>query len=358
MNDKEINEIKNKDLFFNITDDIYMIFQESMKNLNFNSSNSYLIRYEENKFVVIDPGCPVLKFKKALRAMEIPLNQIKHVYLTHAHRDHSILVNFIKRKSNATIHVHERERKYCESVSEYFNYMFDLDILRKYPKYSVIIDCIEHFISPNQTDEVNQAIKTIFDMWNLKEIHVDSTFNDNDILLGDLKVMPFPGHTTGMCGFYQEKAKILFSSDIDFSRRGPVFSSNYVNVKDFKTSLEKVMSMVKGKKISAILPAHWNPVFTNYEEKIYSYGKKIQEKENQIVQILASKQKEMSLEEITDISFLEFSKQFEKYLDGTFPRDSLLIAEAAELMVNHNYLIELERLQKIKKDKSKYWIIK
>ena len=69
---------------------------------------------------------------------------------------------------------------------------------------------------------------------------------------------------------------------------------------------------------------------------------------------------DQTLDEINEITFKEYAKQFEKYLDGTFSRDSLLIAEAAELMVNHNYLIELEKLKKVKrmqKENKEFWFL-
>ncbi|MHA1785031.1 MAG: hypothetical protein ACTSVY_15740 [Candidatus Helarchaeota archaeon] len=81
-------------------------------------------------------------------------------------------------------------------------------------------------------------------------------------------------------------------------------------------------------------------------------------KENQILNFLKEKEDVVTLDEITEQTFKEYSKIFEKYLDGTFFRDSLLIAEAAELIVNHNYLLELEELEKVKRieiGKKEYW---
>ena len=53
----------------------------------------------------------------------------------------------------------------------------------------------------------------------------------------------------------------------------------------------------------------------------------------------------------------DFSQNFQEFLDES-NRDSLLVAEASDLMTNRNYLFELKRLNKITNveiDNIEYW---
>ncbi|MHA1230173.1 MAG: hypothetical protein ACTSRP_14565 [Candidatus Helarchaeota archaeon] len=194
----------------------------------------------------------------------------------------------------------------------------------------------------------------VFDNWNIYEIIPDHVFKDKDILPPNLQVLHLPGHTPGHCGFKFEN--VIFSADIDLNKRGPVVSSVYSNIFSYKQSVNKLINIIKRDNIKILLPGHWNAIFSDIIKKLKIYYNEIIKKEKMILNIL-SKNVRMTIEDLTNETIKDFIDELKKFLTED-TKDSLLIARAAEIITNINYLNELLRLNKVKKviiNDKEYW---
>ncbi len=351
-----------KNAFLKVTDDIFLIFQDSMSSMNFNTCNTYILKLSENEYILIDPGCSRKKFNTTLKKNNIEILDIKHALLTHAHSDHMNLLDFIRKKNeNIKVWCHEADKKYVESASEYYNMLFNFSLIKNNEKYRNFIDAVEFYTTPNSTAQLNSAFKMVFDIWNIKNRKVDKTFKDGDILPGGLKVIHAPGHTPGMCFFYKEQEKILFSSDIHLSRIGANVNGNYANIASFKKSIKKLSKLVDENKIKMILSGHGNnPIVNNLKDRIQNFFDTLSKQEDRIINLLKTNGP-LSLEELTDLTFKDYVRRFDKYLNQYHDfMDTITIAEASELLSNLNYMIELENLNRVKKiviGKDEKWTI-
>jgi glyoxylase-like metal-dependent hydrolase (beta-lactamase superfamily II) len=339
-----------------------LIPQESMISFNFNTCNSYLIKVKPNEFAIIDPGISRKQLKEALKINKTDVSDLKYVYLTHSHSDHLALIDYLKSMNpKIRILIHSFEVKFVESVKNYFNLLFDLSLLQQYQQYREFLAAIEFNITKDPKIKVNKSLRTIFDIWNIKPRTIDKTFQDGDHLEGNLRVIHVPGHSPGMCFFLDETTKLLFSSDIHLSSLGANISGNLANVSDLKDSIIFAKELVKKKDIHMILSGHGtNPITDNLIIRLKQFYSSILSKENQILTLLKKNQK-LTLAQITNITFKKNKERFDKYLvNQPFFKDSIIIAEASELLSNRNLLTELERLNKIKsveQDSELWWIL-
>ncbi|MHA1268700.1 MAG: MBL fold metallo-hydrolase [Candidatus Helarchaeota archaeon] len=362
MNPKlKYTESKHKQPFFEINNDMYMIFQDK-SSLNFNSCNSFIIK-TDNKITIIDPGCSRLNLIKTFKKLDIEIKSIKNIILTHSHSDHYVLVKYLRKKTNLEVYIHSYDQEFLKNKSKYIDFLFDLTFFKNRPKFHDFYQVLLFFSNADdQADDIqthlNPIIKNIFNTWNIYNIYPDHIYSDNDILPGNLKVIHLPGHTPGHCGLISLNHPLIFSADIDFNKRGPVVSSKYANISDFKNSLNKLIRLIQQYKIQYLYPSHWNPIFSDLEVKIKDFYNKVEIKQNQIIDILKSKEK-MTIDEITQETFKKFTSYFSAFItDST--KDSLIVAEASDLLTNRNYLIELKRLNKVKRlliNQHEYWKI-
>lgn len=358
--ENELSNIKKSQPFYKIDDNTCMIFQDKTS-VNFNSCNCYLIR-DDNETVIIDPGCSLSNLIQTLKEIKVEIKDIKSIILTHAHSDHYVLVNHLKEKAQSEVYIHRSDSELLGDTSKYFDSLFDRSFFKSCTKFKDLYQILEYFSSQGEHGDsdtnlyLNPAIKSVFDTWNIYSIKADYEFNDNDFLPGNLKVIHLPGHTPGHCGLLYPNYSIIFSADIDFNKRGPVVSNKYANINHYKKSINKLIKMIRNHKIKHLFPGHWNPIFSNLETRLEHFYSEFEIKQEKILKILAQKEK-MTIDEITAETYKEFLKNFIDLIDDT-TKDSLLVAEASELVTNRNYIIELKRLKRVKKiliKKQEYW---
>ncbi|MFX0025678.1 MAG: MBL fold metallo-hydrolase [Candidatus Hermodarchaeota archaeon] len=349
----------NKKLFTKVNEEIILIHQDSMATMNFNSCNCYLINISKKEYAIIDPGCSKRKLNTTLKQNEIRFSEIKYFYITHGHSDHIGLIDYLQKKNEAIQgYIHELDKRFIESSKEYYNMLFDISLIKNNKKYKDFIDALNYYTTSNSNIPIKQSFKMIFNIWNVKNRKISNTFKDGEILPGNLKVIHAPGHTPGMCMLYKEKDYLLFSSDIHLSSIGPNFSGNYINISDFKTSINKIIRLVESGLVKVILSGHGkNPITENLKTRLLDFYEDITAKENQLLRLLQEKGK-LTLEQITNETFKEYIKRFEKFLHKIELRDTIVIAEASEMMSNLNILNELEKLGKVSKQRREneiYW---
>ena len=141
-------------------------------------TNCYIVVDENKKEgMVIDPAG---ECEKILDMLDILGVNLKYIYLTHCHSDHTGALEELKEKTGAKLLIHRIESENLK----------DKDI--------------------NLSTEL--GIKNV-------EIEADARVDDGDILhVGDieLKVIHTPGHTNGGSSLYIEKEKIVFTGDTIF----------------------------------------------------------------------------------------------------------------------------------------------
>ncbi|WXG41954.1 MAG: MBL fold metallo-hydrolase [Candidatus Freyarchaeum deiterrae] len=347
--ENEFREIKKNKPFYKIGYNAYMVFQDKTS-VNFNSCNCYLIK-NNNKAVIIDPGCSRDNLIQTLKEIRVEIKDIKSIILTHSHSDHYVLVNYLKEKAQSEVYIHHSDSEFLEDVSKNINSLFDMSFFKSRIKFKDFYRILEYFSNREKNEDsrdldLNPTIKSVFDNWNIYSIKSDHEFNDNDSLPGDLKVIHIPGHTPGHCALFYPNHSIIFSADVDFNRRTPVVSGNYANINDYKKSINKLIRIVRNHKIKYLFPGHWNPVFSDLEASLKSFCDGFEIKQEKILAVLAQKEK-MTLDEITSETLKEFLSNFIDLIDDN-TKDSVLVAEASELMTNRNYLKELKRLKRVK----------
>lgn len=114
---------------------------------------------------------------------------------------------------------------------------------------------------------------------------VDRELVDEETLeFGDmvLKVIHTPGHTPGHISLYEPKESILFSGDIDLSPFGPFYGNDSSNLEDFSASIMRLIDL--NPKI--LMTSHSGIISENIAERLWEYGKKIDYREDKVLQTL------------------------------------------------------------------------
>lgn len=141
-------------------------------------TNCYIVVDENKKEgMVIDPAG---ECEKILDMLDILGVNLKYIYLTHCHSDHTGALEELREKTGAKFLIHRIEN--------------------------------ENLKDKNITLSTELGIKNV-------EIEADARVDDGDILhVGDieLKVIHTPGHTNGGSSLYIEKEKIVFTGDTIF----------------------------------------------------------------------------------------------------------------------------------------------
>ncbi len=360
QSEDKYKKAKNTSPFFRIDEDILMIFQ-GKTSIDYNSCNSYLIK-DKNNVTIVDPGTSRLKLKQALKLMDVEIQNIKNVILTHAHSDHYVLIDFLRKKACPEVYIHHKDREFLENTGKYVSFLFDMEFFKKRPKFREFQQVLKYFSNPEEFKieegriNLNPAIKSVFDTWKIYNITPDHEYKHSETLPSNLEAIHLPGHSPGHCGLLSKEKSIVFCADIDFNKRGPTVSSPFANIHDYKQSINSLNRIISKFKIRYLFPGHWNPIFSNLKVHLLKFGREFNKKENGILRILAA-EKDFTIDEISEKTFSEFSKNFDEFLNDS-NRDSLLVAEASDLMTNKNYLNELKRLKKVSStfiNAEEYW---
>lgn len=193
------------------------------------ATNCYIIEDESSKeALVIDPGGEVDKIVEMLDTLG---SNLKYIYLTHCHADHTYGVNGLRMKKNAVVLIHR---------ADYENL---------------------------NNDSVNMATYI-----GLNEVHIDNVMRVDEhdkIHVGniELEVIHTPGHTKGGTSLYCKEEKMVFTGDAMF--RGTWGRT------DLPTgSLEEIMDSIMEKLLklpddTIVYPGHGKSTMIREERPIY-----------------------------------------------------------------------------------------
>ena len=211
-------------------------------------ANSYLYISDNSEISIIDSGMPGNAFKilSQISEMEISLEKIKYIILTHSDIDHTGSVADLKNATGALVAIHEKEAPYL--------------LGEKKKKLKGMIGGM-----------IGLIFGVLLKMMKTQNIVPDITLKEGDFI-GGLKVISCPGHTEGSISLYDAET-VLFSGDA-------IITDKHSNIKGFNNiatsdTLEaaKTINKIKHLKFEVLLPGHGSPVLKNASDKVREYNK-------------------------------------------------------------------------------------
>ena len=210
-------------------------------------ANSYLYISNNNEISIIDAGMPgnALRILGQINEMNISLDKIKYIILTHADIDHIGSVADLKNSTGALVAIFEKEVPYL--------------LGEKKKEQKGIIGGIIGLI-------FGILIKFIKN----RNIVPDIILKEGDFI-GGLKVISCPGHTVGSISLYNTET-VLFSGDA-------IITDKHSNIKGFNkiatsdtVEAAKTINKIKHLKFEVLLPGHGSPKLKNASDKLKEYN--------------------------------------------------------------------------------------
>ncbi len=140
--------------------------------------------------VLIDTGFPgdAAKIKRRMAALGLEPSDLKAILLTHGHIDHAGNARELKAWSGAPVFAHPLDQPHLNGVYPY----------RGAARVCGALEAMARRVT------------------RYRPVGIDVPLADGDELpfWGGLRVVHFPGHTVGHCGFYSPRFDLLFSGDL------------------------------------------------------------------------------------------------------------------------------------------------
>jgi glyoxylase-like metal-dependent hydrolase (beta-lactamase superfamily II) len=159
--------------------------------------NCYLIE-DGNRMTLVDGGLPGFRPQLAsyLASRGAGLADIDAVILTHAHSDHTGMVEMVRADAHAAVHVHEADAEMARTGKAHKREGGMLPYLRYPATYRLF------FVAGR-----NGGARTP----NIGEL---TTFTDGDLdVPGRPRIVPTPGHSPGHVGFHLPELGVLIAGD-------------------------------------------------------------------------------------------------------------------------------------------------
>ncbi|CAG5081140.1 MBL fold metallo-hydrolase [Parvicella tangerina] len=233
-----------------ITDEIYCNYSSSYFNCTY-------IVYRNDEVTLIDTGMKsdASDVKFALRELNIPIEKIKSILLTHWHNDHSAGAAELKGLTNCITYCHQNEARYFE--------------LEQSSRIRRLADYIpEHGIFVLFKGLIGDTVP--------RPVSIDRKVRTGEIIDGDFEVIHTPGHTGGHIAYFDVESGFLFAGDALAVVNGKLRLMASIVTENKKEALESIIEMLQGERtIKAICPGHREPLTKNVSEEIESFIEKI-----------------------------------------------------------------------------------
>ena len=216
----------------------------------------------EKRGILFDTGLNVHgvmpQLEGALATLDLTIECIDDIFLTHFHADHCGIAGLIKEKSGATIHMSEKGRGHIERMG----------------KETLIVETMTNFLFrhgfPSKTLD---SIMRLFSHFR----NVTAPFEVDEILEGGeihsiggrtFEVISTPGHANGHDCFYFADEGILLSGDHVLPHITPnlgpdLFDPDFRPLDSFLASLDRVRDL----PVTIVCPAHGAP-FTDLKGRV------------------------------------------------------------------------------------------
>lgn len=168
----------------------------------------------------------VKRIRKALAVEGHTLSDIRNLYLTHGHLDHTFNASRLKKVSGCKVHAPFADRAHLEGKHPYQGWSRGAGILEWMGRAAFRY----------------QAVK------------VDHWFEPGEIL-GDYEVIGLPGHTDGHCGILHRDEGTFFVGDLFCNHLGkPAFPPRIFN--DDHQEAKQSVRKAAGIDVKAVFPNH------------------------------------------------------------------------------------------------------
>jgi len=292
------------------------------------SANIFAIK-DDDGLILIEVGCGLRKFTrelfKRLDRLNLKLDDIHTIVISHAHPDHMGAMSAIYKRINPTdvkVIINEIEKESALNI-DLLNESFDIDLIKQQNFESGVREFF------GDTFDINQSLGVFCGMSQLPEDSYIKTIKENDVLeLGNyqFKVLTTPGHAPGHTSFYEVNHRFLLSGDLIGEIGTAWYSPSSGGAIGYLSSLEKVEKL----PIEYIYPSHGHK-FNNVKERINQIRDKILIKDEIILENL--KKKPHTILELAKLLYKTTKAQ-------AFP--GVAIAES--------HLIKLEKENKIRRE--------
>ena len=250
------------------------------------SANIFVIK-DDDGLILIEVGCGLKKFTrelfKKLEKLNLKLEDIHTIVISHAHPDHMGAMDAFYKKINPTdvkIIINEIEKESALNI-DLLNESFDIDLIRNQDFEAGV----KEFFS--ESFDINENFNMFCAMSQLPEDAYIQTIKENDILkLGNyqFKILTTPGHAPGHTSFYEVNHQFLLSGDLIGEFGTAWYSPSSGGAIGYLSSLEKV----EKHPIEYIYPSHGKK-FNNVKERINQIRNKIMMKDEIILENLKKK---------------------------------------------------------------------
>ncbi len=195
------------------------------------NTNCYLVWDEDTKeCLVIDPADDGVAISEEISSKKL---NVKYIFLTHGHFDHSLGALDLKLIYNADFGCSNKDTFLLNRQDETAKHFLKKEIqVPNFIKIDIDLDKVKNF---KLGDEIFEIIKT-------------------------------PGHTPGGVCFYNKKNKLLFSGDTLFAGLRGRTDFKYGDTKKIFESLKKLMKLPKD---TLVLPGHGDETTIEREARRY-----------------------------------------------------------------------------------------
>ncbi len=153
--------------------------------------NTYLIETEDG-LLLIDTGltaAAVNAISRQLEAAGRSLDDIRHVFITHAHADHVGGLPELQKRINARTYAHHREAMIVRGEAK------------------IALPAPQEL--PFPVGLVRRSISET-----VEPARVDTEVKQGDSIAGEFLVVELPGHAFGHCGLWWEQHRVLVGGDV------------------------------------------------------------------------------------------------------------------------------------------------
>ena len=202
------------------------------------SENTYVVSDETKECVIIDPGCHNYEERKELKDyIEHEGLHVVHLLNTHAHIDHVLGNEYVKRTFGVKLHLHKNDLPLLENAASRADYY-------GFPNYEG--STVDVFIEEGDT----------------------ITFGNSSF-----EILFVPGHAPGHVAFINKEQKICISGDVLF--RGSVGRTDFplCSFSDLEKSIRTKLYNLSDDMI--VYPGHGPTTTIGFEKKHNSYIKAI-----------------------------------------------------------------------------------
>ncbi|MFQ6053128.1 MAG: MBL fold metallo-hydrolase [Candidatus Bathyarchaeia archaeon] len=194
----------------------------------------------------VGTGAARIALDEQLKAAGLNASDIEQVILTHLHRDHVVLAEYLRSKSGAEIYAHEKaievlKKRAVDDKARYDEARDELKALGGGQLLNVL-SRFEHAFRRRRSS-----------------IHIDGTVSDGGLLGmngAELRVIWTPGHAPEHICLHDEERRLLFSGDHVLPRITSHIGLHTYEaadpLSDYLNSLEKLKNL----PVDLVLPAH------------------------------------------------------------------------------------------------------